>query len=499
MGVATSRGGLPSVAMRVIWHGETPPPRRPTGSEGGDGGFAAGARTARDEEIVVPEEPAAGRGRPVTGLARFGFDLVWGFFLYAVGMPALVVAWLAAGALLATGAGLVLFTAGSMDPEVFRTSASTAVILDAVLLLGIGLAGRTRAAAGDEAVGGYARHPALWTSLGLLALLGASAGLLASSAESALADRAATIITLCNLGFFALLCAAGTTGLLFWLAGGVRRWALATPYRAGMMTTLLLLSAVGARVALAERWHAAPLAELRADVDLQALWEARGALDFTQRALCVAANEAIEGGVAATSAPECATLLAGGSGTSQGAPPVGSDGGEDSCFDELQPVTAQVREQLEAARVPTEIAEDAVSEALVVTCSKTPRPANLRGYFYRVARNYGLRELRTGRRHVDCQVLERLEDEAYAGRCVASSSDEEQDAEAAAALWKTVRCNVGETTEQVIKARLAGQRFRAIGAQLGISEAVARSKFHNAMTKLRTRREICNSPLRAGR
>jgi DNA-directed RNA polymerase specialized sigma24 family protein len=269
------------------------------------------------------------------------------------------------------------------------------------------------------------------------------------------------------------------------------------------MTTLLLVGAVGARVALAERWHAAPLAELRADVDLQALKAAHGALDFTQRALCVAANEAIEGGVAATSAPECSTILAGGSGTSQGAPPAGREGGEESCFDELQPLTAQVRAQLEAARVPRATAEDAASEALVVTCTKTPPPRSLRNYFFKVARNYGRREQRAARRYVDCQAMERFKDEDFAGRCVASGSyeegDEEQDAEAAAALWHTVRCNVGETTEQIIKARLAGQRFRAIGAQLGLSEAVARSKFHNAMTKLRTRREICNSPLRAGR
>lgn len=463
--------------------------------------LGSGQRRAA-ELIVVNDDELAGGERPAkaTKAMTTGFGLAGIFFAYGIVLKLLVATWIGIGAFVSAGAGLTLFHSGSLEPDLYAHSVVVAAIVNVVLLLGLGLAWLVRHYPPDEPIqlNLYGRHPLAVTAIGLLAAFGASVALFGSSTSSA-ADRITTIVVLTNAFYFTMLGIAGSMRIVTAMALAFERWTLASAYRAGVLTVLLIFGGLGGVALQKSSWYQASLAELRQDVDLKALAAADGVVDTLATAMCIAANEALEGGVSGTSAPECARLLAGGSGASQGRPAGslglgagGQSGGgsADDCFEQLAPEIPKNQQKLERMGYWYN-AQDAVMYAVVETCTKEEPPKDRRAYFFKTAKNYASRDKKSALRETSCEVIPQ-EDEHYYGRCVAANQSLEEREETLAALWKTALCGVDELTAEVIKDRLiGGHRYGDIGKLRGLTEAQARNLFNNAIKKFRSRADLC--------
>lgn len=459
-----------------------------------------GSGPRRAAGLVILEDEARPPPAKVTRAMALGFQLAAYFFLGVVVSRLMLAAWIGAGAVISAGAGLTLFHSGTLDPDLYAHSLVVAAIVDAVLLLGIGLVWLVRRFPPDEAMefNVYGRHPVGLTAVSLLAALGACVALLGSSTAT-IADRITTVVVLASALYFSVLVVAWSLALAFSIASAFARWALSSPYLTGVFTVLLVAGGLGGSALRASRWARTSLAELRQDVDVKALSDADGLVDFLATAMCVAANEALEGGVAGTSAPECARLLARGSGTSSGRPAgslgaasAGQSGGgaSEDCFAELAPQIPQRRQQLERLGYSYD-AQDAVMSALVLTCTKEPPPADLSAYFFTVAKNQALRRTQEGLRDISCSSLSQ-DEELYRGKCAAPDDPPEQREAKLALLWKSAMCDLDPLTAEVLKDRLIENlRFRDIGRRRGLTEVQARSTFNNAIKKFRRRSDLC--------
>ncbi len=457
-----------------------------------------GSGQRRAAELVVEDE-----ARPpvkVTRAMALGFQLAAYLFLGGAVSRLVLAAWLGAGAVISAGAGLTLFHSGTLDPRLYAHSLVVAAIADGLLLAGIGLVWLVRRFPPDEPIefNLYGRHPVALTAAGLLAALGACVALLGSSTAT-IADRITTVVVLASALYFSVLVVAWSLGFIFSIASAFSRWTLSSPYLTGVFTVLLVGGGIGGSALGTFRWYQTSLAELRQDVDLKALTAADGLVDFMATAMCVAANEALEGGVAGTSAPECARLLAGGSGTSSGRPAgmlgaasagQGGGGASKDCFAELAPQIPQRRQQLERLGYSYD-AQDAVMSALVLTCTREPPPADLSAYFFTVAKNQALRRAKAEQRNVSCSSLSQ-DEEFYRGRCVAPDDSAEQREAKLDWLWKSAMCDLDPLTSAVLSDRLSENLpFRDIGRRRGLTEVRARSTFNNAIKKFRRRSDLC--------
>lgn len=463
--------------------------------------LGSGQRRAA-ELIVVNDDELAGGERPAkaTKAMTTGFGLAGIFFAYGIVLKLLVATWIGIGAFVSAGAGLTLFHSGSLEPDLYAHSVVVAAIVNVVLLLGLGLAWLVRHYPPDEPIqlNLYGRHPLAVTAIGLLAAFGASVALFGSSTSSA-ADRITTIVVLTNAFYFTMLGIAGSMRIVTAMALAFERWTLASAYRAGVLTVLLIFGGLGGVALQKSSWYQASLAELRQDVDLKALAAADGVVDTLATAMCIAANEALEGGVSGTSAPECARLLAGGSGASQGRPAgslgsgaTGQSGGgsADDCFEELAPHILKKQQQLEKIGFSYE-AQDAVMHAIVVTCTEEQPIESRYKYFSTVARNYALKRKQRELRNLSCDSLSQ-DEEQYRGKCVAPNDPPEERERKLAVLWESALCGVDELTTEVIKDRLIGNlRYRDIGQRRGLTEAEAKNRFNNAIKKFRSRADLC--------
>lgn len=440
----------------------------------------------RAQENATDEDPAlsTSTSTSATGGMSFAFGITAYFFLYAVALPVLLIAWLGVAAFLSASAGLILFHSGTFEPRVFAHSAKIAMFIDGMLLLGMGLAWLARRApAGENAeqITFYEKYPATLTAVGLLAVLGAGIAF-SGATTSPFADRLTTIVTLTSTYFFALLALGWMVRQLNGAASAFKRWTLASAYRAGAMTMLLLTAGLGGFFLRATKAYEAPLSDLREEVNLAPLIAADGPVDFTGRAMCLAANEAIEEGVSAIPAPQCTMLL--GSGGDNSGTSGASEGDAESCFKKLHPSIHPTLTWLQQQwRVHKVDAEDAVAIAMLATCTRVPLPADLPAYFKSVSRNQLMHDKKRGRRNVFCE--EERSGDPFTNGCDIPGAKAEHEA-ALARLWESSLNLLDERSASLVKARMHGEgSFRELGARLGMTEVQARTRYNNAIKKLR--------------
>lgn len=458
--------------------------------------------------IVTTEERVA--PTPASGVMSFGLSMAGLLFLYGTVLQLMIVAWLGAGALLSASAGMALVHSGELAPAPFARSATIAACLDGVLLFGVFCAWLARRAPKHdpaEKAGLYETHPVPLTALGLLAALGAVTALLGDSASTA-AHRVTTIVVMANAYFFALLAFAWSLLIVHACITKFQRWTLASAYRTGAWTILFGLAGLAGVVLREAEWYERPLAELREDVDLEPLLHADGVFDFQEKAMCLAAGEAIEAGAAGTLAPACATVLQRGADPTAAmignarlaaAPAFGFRDGDDagrgersttSCFEKLHPELPKARARLRKQGLGAYDADDAAMEALFETCTREPPPSNLVSYFTTVSRNQAIRDHKRMRRQGgwDEAALDALPITSYCNQF----EDPQTRESALANLWQAVFQNVDEGTADVLRSRLVhDMSFREVGRQTGLSETQAKDTYHNAIRKLRKLRSEC--------
>jgi RNA polymerase sigma factor (sigma-70 family) len=451
---------------------------------------------------------------PATGAMSFGLSIAGLLFLYGTVLQLLVVAWLGAGALLSASAGMALVHSGELAPAPFARSATLAAGLDGVLLFGIFCAWVARRAPKHgpaEETGLYEKHPVPLTAMGLLAALGAVTAALGDSSSSA-AHRVTTVVVMANAYFFALLAFVWSIVIVHACLTRFQRWTLASAYRTGAWTMLFALAGVAGMVLRKAEWYAAPLAELREDVDLEPLLHADGVIDFQEKALCIAAGEAIEAGASGTLAPACALVLEGGSGAAAGS--IGgamaaagfgamSGGGTDDdsarssattkCFETLHPKLPTARAMLLRLGLGAYDADDTAMAALLETCTRQPPPENLVGYFVSVSRHATFRAKQKAIRHVawDDATFDSLQIREHCNKYSPPESLEVRERELSR-VWQAMLDTVDEHTADVIRSRLVHEMsFREVGEHTGVSEREAKDTFHNAIRRLRKRRAEC--------
>ena len=130
-------------------------------------------------------------------------------------------------------------------------------------------------------------------------------------------------------------------------------------------------------------------------------------------------------------------------------------------------------------------AEDQVQEAFVSLWQEPQMPANPRAWLYAVVRNRCISVLRQARsqRRDDIVPLEEIAPRD-AERLI---SDEEaiRDSEQEARLWEAVRRLPERRREILLMAKRDGMSYRAIAAELGLSEQTVRNQISRALAALR--------------
>ena len=232
-------------------------------------------------------------------------------FSYGVVLPLLLSAWLAAGVLIATSAGVALLHSGSLDHDVFTHCARIAAAINVAVLVGVCLAWIGRLAKASFftcSAGLYVRHPIPLSALVLLASLGAVTAF-AGNRASVPAQYATTIVVLANTYFFALLTVAWSLLALHAAWSRFREWTAGSAYLTGAWTMIFVLTGLGG-LAIQQRGGVVPAGQLRAQIDLAPLKNAEGMTGFQRAALCLAADQVIDGGArSAGASPECARVL----------------------------------------------------------------------------------------------------------------------------------------------------------------------------------------------
>jgi hypothetical protein len=248
---------------------------------------------------------------------RLGLALSALLFTSGILLPLLLIAWLAAGALIATSAGMTLVHSGSLEEEVFAGCVRIAAAVDVVVLVAICLAWIARLAKASFftlGAGWFIRYPVPLSGLALLAALGAVTAF-AGNRASAAAQYTTTIVVLANTYFFAVLTVAGTVIALHLGWSRFRSWTVASAYRTGAWTMFFTFAGLAGLAVQQLDWKNAPAAELRAQIDLDPLRNAESVIELQRAALCIAASEALEAGAdcaacaTAATPPECARAL----------------------------------------------------------------------------------------------------------------------------------------------------------------------------------------------
>lgn len=402
--------------------------------------------------------------------------MAWGLVTQA-----LLVLWASAAVFIVTSASNALLRLGTFEPVHLHAASIAALAINVVLLALLIAAWLTRVVPHARPIASFAlRHPIGWTTLALLCALGAVTTF-GWGREDWHVQVVSAAIILAAAYFFALLAVAWTIrgAALLWVA--IRRWALVSPYRTGLATaSLLLLGASGLHLRHL-RWYEAPLAELRAELDLAPLAEPEDALGIQQAALCVAAGELTARVSVAALPGACSTAL--GTNDRDGGPPE-LERSTASCFDELSKETPMLISQARRRALPYPDAEDVTSEAILRTCTKRPPPARVLPYAIKVVQNLasGLRRRRY--REVTCEHPEPLD--TY---CQPPLEQQEQEARLQTFFHRAL-CSLPDTAAALVRERTTSDTsFRELGRRFRLSENTAKDTFHNAIKKLRKERE----------
>lgn len=228
-------------------------------------------------------------------------------WLVAYGLIAqvLIVVWLGVGALIVASAGAALLNGGTFELADLRTCTVAALAINGVILAGFVMAwGQMRARRPPAHPSLYQRHPILTSGVVLLAALGALTGVSLGRDYRGVREVTTTVV-LANAYFFALLAVAWSLRLAVVMWRAIKRWALGNAFRAGIVTMWFLVLALAGLVLRHERWYAAPLDWIRAEIDLAPVSAASSAMEAEHAVLCVGAQELSEN-LAAQSLPrEC--------------------------------------------------------------------------------------------------------------------------------------------------------------------------------------------------
>jgi DNA-directed RNA polymerase specialized sigma24 family protein len=403
--------------------------------------------------------------------------LTVGALVFAVGAlwKLVLIAWLGIVAGVMAVAGSILVRTGGLEPHTFGTCLIAAIVLDAVLLLGIFaalVATHVKPQLTSGRGGAYLRRPARVTAMVLaVALLAVTAAGWRRSPY--FPYPIATIVVLASAYYLLLLVVLNTGTVLYRLWPRLHSWGHSTPYRMGLLTATLLLLGFGG-IALGEvDWAPNPRDRLFEHLGLARV--AGGLADAQLAELCIGADEVAPRLASAAAAPGC-RVPGSAEGSAQGL--LGSSG---DCFTTLEAEVAGAQRLLiSKLELSDHDANNIAMEALLKTCTREPLPENLRAYFFKVVRNQGVQAAIFMRRTITCDDLE----ERAPATC--STEQAEYRETELALVWKYARCVLSDQQASVLQSRLVdGLSFREIGARENLGEDDARYAFHNAIKKLR--------------
>lgn len=420
--------------------------------------------------------PVASPGSP-TIAQRLGLTIAGGVVAYGLVTQLLIFLWLSVAAVIVTSASNALLQLGTFEPAGLRAASIGAFAVNIVLLAVLIAAWLTRVIPHERPVDSFVlRRPIVWTTLFFLCSLGALTSFGWGREQWHLQEISAALI-LAAAYFFALLVVAWSirVAAVLWVA--IKGWALASSYRTGLVTaSLLVLGAAGLHLRRSQ-WHEVPIAELRARIDLSPLAESEGPFEAQQAALCVAAGELSARSSLAALPGTCGTVL---EPARDGAPSEGHTA--QICFDELAEETAELMKQARRHTRSYADAEDAISEAILRTCTKDPPLRDVLPYAMRVVRNHLAARYRRSHREVLCDP----EEPPDPGEPAVEQREKE------ARFQEFYHCALdtlqGSAAALVRERTTSNASFRELGRRFGISETQAKDIFHNAVKKLRTHR-----------
>jgi DNA-directed RNA polymerase specialized sigma24 family protein len=426
------------------------------------------------EDLGTPKGAAAASSSAQTGPSglsmRARFGLFVGLVVFTLGalLQIIATAWLALLLALFGGSAEVLVHTGGLEPRTFAASSIAAVVIDVMVLLAMATHSVRRSIRrmppGQDRFA--ARHPFTATSLGMALAL---AFVIACGWRPSpyFPYPLATIIVLASAYWFGLVGVFAIARLADLLWRSVRAWGLASEWRAGFLTAVLLLAGGAGYWLLTTRWYAPPLDELQARLEIDDPRD-RDALANELDELCLAANQLEPVLVHTTAAPACRFL----------------DGGNqqtDNCFSTLMTdAVPQMKQRLRHRELNDYDVEDAIMKALLATCTREPPPTRLADYFFIAARNETWRMAQDARRTVSCDQLHDPPE-----TCSASDPPEIHELKLAK-LWDEALCKLDGDAPEVVRRHLQqGETFSEIGEHLRIGTARAKNTFYNAIKKLR--------------
>lgn len=392
----------------------------------------------------------------------------------------LITVWLGVGALIAISASAALLNGGTFELDNLRICTLAAIGINGVIMLGFVAAWSImRARRPPLHPSLYLRHPILTSGVLLLAALGTLTAISLGREYRGVREVTTTIV-LANAYFFALLAVAWSLRLAVIGWRTIKRWAIGSPFRAGLVTMWLVGLAIAGLVLRYQRWYAEPLAWARQEVQLEPVTEADSALTAEQAVLCVGVQELSER-VDGAELPGACTARFALAAVSTMAPSSGVDSAE-PCFTKLHRELPTIKRRLIAGRRLSQFdADDVAMEALLATCIRVPPPDNLAAYLTTVANNRADRLLSSARRFQCDEISEGMLS------CAHYSSPEAREV-MLAALWQQAMCALDEPSARVVRERLLEQAsFRDVGRKLGLTENKAKDTFHNAIKLLRKR------------
>jgi DNA-directed RNA polymerase specialized sigma24 family protein len=438
------------------------------------------------DRLPSPRVTPAMKGALSVGVIVFALGALW---------KLLLISWLGIAATVMALAGSILVRTGGLEPRTFGACLTAAIVLDVVLLLGI-LAAAVATRVKPELTNGpgraYLRHPARVTAVVLaIALLAVTAA--GWKRSPYFPYPLATIVVLASAYYFLLLVVLYTGSALYRLWPHLRTWGHSTAYRTGLLTATLILLGLGG-LALGEAdWAPAPLHRLASHLGLDQAPAAGELVDAQLTRLCVGADELAPGLASAAAAPSCRILGEGG-----GANP-GELDPRDDCFTRLEKERTTAQRLLTSQlAIDAHDANDIAAEALLRTCTREPLPRDLRAYFFQIVRNGGVRAAVLASRSVPCGDAEApapsgcLMQPGESGEPAESSEPAEYREAELALVWQYAQCVLSDQEARVLRSRLVDNlSFREVGEPLALTEEQARSTFHNAIKKLRSRLRGC--------
>lgn len=426
------------------------------------------------EDLGSPGVAATASSRGPTGPSQLStrarLGLFVGLVVFTLGalLQIIATAWLALLLALFGGSAEVLVHTGGLEPRTFAASSIAAVVIDAMVLLAVATHSVRRSIrrmppSQDRFA---ARRPFAATSLGI-ALALAFVIACGWTPSPYFPYPLATIVVLASAYWFGLVGMFVIARLADLLWRSVRAWGLASEWRAGFLTAVLLLAGGVGYWLLTTRWYAAPLDQVQARLEID---DPRGgdALGSELDELCVAASQLEPVLVHTTAAPACRFLTGGNQQT-------------DDCFSTLMAnAVPQMKQRLRHRELNDYDVEDAIMKALLATCTREPPPARLADYFFIAARNETWRMAQDTRRTVPC-------DQPHEAPEACSASDPPEIHELKLArLWDEALCKLDGDAPEVVRRHLQqGESFGEIGAHLQIGAARAKNTFYNAIKKLR--------------